>query len=73
VQPGYETKCTSSANKHFFTISCNPQAYHNYEESRQKLSTILENKGLKTSKFSKKSSSPDLLFFHRKINVERFH
>ena len=46
VQPGHETTCASSVNKHFFTISCQRQTYQNYEESRQKLSTILENKGL---------------------------
>ena len=43
-QVGHETMYSSSANKHFFTKSCHPQTYQNYEQSRQKLGTILENK-----------------------------
>ena len=43
-QVGHETMYASSGNKHFFTKSCYRQAYQNYEESRQKLGTILENK-----------------------------
>ena len=42
-QVGYETICASSGNKHFFTKSCHRQTYHNYEQSQQKLGTILEN------------------------------
>ena len=34
----------SSGNKHFFTKSCHRQTYQNYEQSQQKLGTILENK-----------------------------
>ena len=34
----------SSGNKHFFTKSCHRQTYQNYEQSRQKLGTILVNK-----------------------------
>ena len=33
----------SSGNKHFFTKSCHRQTYQYYEQSRQKLGTILEN------------------------------
>ena len=43
-QVGHETMYASSRNKHFFTKSCHPQTYQNYEQSRQKLGTILENK-----------------------------
>ena len=43
-QVGHETMYASSANKHFFTKSCHRQTYKNYEQSRQKLGTILENK-----------------------------
>ena len=42
-QVGHETKYASSGNKHFFTKSCR-QTCQNYEQSRQKLGTILENK-----------------------------
>ena len=42
----------SSGNKHFFIKSCHRQTYQNYEQSRQKLGTILENKVSKKSKFS---------------------
>ena len=43
-QDGRETMYASSGNKHFFTKSCHRQTYQNYEQSRQKLGTILENK-----------------------------
>ena len=43
-QVGHETRYVSSGNKHFFTKSCHCQTYQNYEQSRQKLVTILENK-----------------------------
>ena len=33
-------------NKHFFTKQCHRQTYQNYEQSRQKLGTFLENKVL---------------------------
>ena len=52
----------SSGNMHFFTKSCHCQTYQNYEQSRQKSGTILENKVFYKSKFSKtffnKSWSP---------------
>ena len=41
-QVGRETMYASSGNEHFFTKPC--QTYQNYEQSRQKLGTILENK-----------------------------
>ena len=41
---GHETMYASSGNKHIFTNSCHRQTYQNYEQSRQKLGTILENK-----------------------------
>ena len=41
---GHETMYASSGNKHFFTKSCHHQTYQNYEQSRQKLGTILGNK-----------------------------
>ena len=34
----------SRRNKHFFTKYCHHQTYQNYEQSRQKLGTFLENK-----------------------------
>ena len=34
----------SSVNEHFCTKSRHPQTYQNYEQSQQKLGTILENK-----------------------------
>ena len=40
----HETMYASSGNKHFFTKSSHRQTYQNYEQSRQKLGTILENK-----------------------------
>ena len=43
-QGGHETMYASSENKHFFTKSCHLQTYQNYEQSRQILGTILENK-----------------------------
>ena len=43
-QDGHETMYALSGNKHFFTKSCHRQTYENYEQSRQKLGTILENK-----------------------------
>ena len=43
-QIGDQTKYASIGNRHFFTISCNGQTYQNYEQSRQKLGTFLENK-----------------------------
>ena len=39
-QVGHETMYASGRNNHFFTKSCHRQAYHNYEQSRQKLGTI---------------------------------
>ena len=41
-QNGHETMYASSGNKHFFTKSCHCQSYQNYEQSQQKLCTILE-------------------------------
>ena len=43
-QVGHETMYASSGNEHFFTKSCHCQTYQNYEQSRQKLGTNLENK-----------------------------
>ena len=43
-QVGQGTMYASSGNKHFFIKSCHRQTYQNYEQSRQKLGTILENK-----------------------------
>ena len=60
-------------NKHFFTKSCHRQTYQNYEQSRQKLGTILGNKVAQKSKLSKIflnkswSSSKDSYIFFGKI------
>ena len=43
-QVGHKTMYASSGNIHFFTKSCHRQTYQNYEQSRQKLGTILGNK-----------------------------
>ena len=43
-QVGHETMYASSGNKQFFTISCHCQTYQNYEQSGQKLGTIIGNK-----------------------------
>ena len=43
-QVGHETMYASSGNKHFFTKSCHRQTYQNYEQSQQKLGTILGNR-----------------------------
>ena len=43
-QVGHETMYASSGNKHFLTKSCHRQTYQNYEQSRQKLGTILVSK-----------------------------
>ena len=45
-QIGHQTTNTSIGNKYFFTKKCHPQTYQNYEQSRQKLGTFLENKVL---------------------------
>ena len=45
-QVGYQTTYASMGNKHFFTKQCHRQTYQNYEQSRQKLGTFLENKVL---------------------------
>ena len=44
VWVGHETMYASSENKHFFTKSCHRQTYQNYEQSQQKIGTILGNK-----------------------------
>ena len=58
----------SSGNKHFFTKSCHRQTYQNYEQSRQKLGTILENKVGQKLKLEKnvfyKKWSPKLIFLN---------
>jgi hypothetical protein len=43
-QVGHETMYASSGNKHFFSKFCHRQTYQNYEQSQQKLGTILGNK-----------------------------
>ena len=45
-QVGHQTMYACIGKKHFFTISCHRQTYQNYEQSRQKLGTFLENKVL---------------------------
>ena len=41
-QAGHQTTNVFTGNKYFFTRYCHP--YQNYEQSRQKLGTILANK-----------------------------
>ena len=55
----------SSGNKHFFAKSCHRQTYQNYEQSRQKLGTFLENKVISKTFYNKSWSS-------RKKRSERF-
>ena len=43
-QVGHQTMYAYIINKHFFTKSCHRQTYQNYEQSKQKLDTFLENK-----------------------------
>ena len=43
-QVGHQTTNASMGNKHLFTKQCHCQTYQNYEQSRQKLGTFLENK-----------------------------
>ena len=43
-QVGHQIMYVYIGNKHFFTKSRYRQTYQNYEQSRQKLGTILENK-----------------------------
>ena len=61
---------------HFFTKSCHRLTYQNYEQSRQKLGTFLENKVLKKSKFSKNfikiSWSSNQIFFTENFFWKRF-
>ena len=61
-------------NKHFFTKSCHPQTYQNYEQSQQKLGTFLENKVFHKSKFSQISFlKVDLLVkYSAQKKIERF-
>jgi hypothetical protein len=48
VQVGHETTGACIGKKHFFTEQCHRQTNPNYEQSRQKLGTFLENKLLST-------------------------
>ena len=72
---GHETIYASSGNKHFFTKWCHRQTYQNYEQSRQKLGTFLENKILQKS-FQKKTWKDSINFPHWKMtenqNFEMF-
>ena len=43
-QVGHENMYASSENKHFVTKSCHRQTHQNFEQSRQKIGTILGNK-----------------------------
>ena len=43
-QVGHETMYASSGNKQFFTKCFKRQTHQNYEQSRQKLGTVLEKK-----------------------------
>ena len=45
-QVGHQTTYAFMGNKHFITKYCHRQTYLNYEQSRQKLGTFLENKVL---------------------------
>ena len=45
-QVGHQTTNASIGNKYFFTKLCLCHTYKNYEQSRQKLATFLENKVL---------------------------
>ena len=45
-QVGHQATYASIGNRHFFTTSCHRQIYQNFEQSRQKLGTFLENKVL---------------------------
>ena len=42
-QVGHETMYAYSENKHFFSKSCHRHTYQNYEQSGQKIGTILGN------------------------------
>ena len=44
TQVGHQTMYAFMGNKHFFTKQCHRQTYQNYEQSRKKLGTFLENK-----------------------------
>ena len=63
----FDMKPHMHGNKHFSLNHSHLQTYQNYELSRQKLGTFLENKVLQKSKFSKttlhKSKSPSSIFF----------
>ena len=76
MRAGHETKYASIGNNYFFTKSCHPQIYQNYEQSRQKLGTFLENKVFQKSKFSKKIFFKVCLFlspiFFSEKKLERF-
>ena len=52
-QVGHQTTNASVGNKYFSTKYCHRQTYQNYEQSRQKLGTFLENKVLQTQSFQK--------------------
>ena len=52
-QVGHQTTYASIGNIHFFTISCHCQTYENYEQSQQKLGTVLKNKVLQKISFVK--------------------
>ena len=62
-----------SGNKHFFNKYCHRQTYQNYEQSRQKLGTLSENKVFKKSKFSKKLKVGLLVHYSlQEKKLERF-
>ena len=45
-QVGHQITYASIVDRHFFAKSCHCQIFQNYEQSRQKLGTFLENKVL---------------------------
>ena len=55
VQVGHQTTYAPIGNHHPFTLSCDHQAYQNYQQSRQKLGTFLENKVFWNQSFQKMS------------------
>ena len=75
-QVGHQTMYAFMGNKQFFTKQCHCQTYQNYELSRQKLGTFLENKvhTLKIKVFKISFIKVDLLVKYslQKKKSERF-
>ena len=54
-QVGHQTTSSYIENEHFFTKSCHPQTYHNYEQPPQRLQNSYFQSHFSSSKIKKES------------------